>query len=81
VRYRLFDALAAIPRLTVAQLDGNQCPGGSQIGRLTLDTSAGRFVQPVYNMVPPHGIAAQFGMQVLGRSRLPLVDYVLYCPI
>jgi len=59
----------ATDKCTVQQLDQNQCPGSAQVGQLTLSGNSGfgafSFVAPVYNMVPPGGMPAQFGANVL----------------
>ena len=57
----------ATPKCTVAELDINGCPVDSQIGTLALDATVSLFAgaQPVYNMVPPKGVAAQFGTNLL----------------
>jgi hypothetical protein len=57
----------AIPRCTVEELDANSCPGASQVGTLTLSAKVNLFGPnlPVYNMVPPTGVAAQFGTNLL----------------
>jgi hypothetical protein len=68
----------AVPRCTRAQFNLEECPLGSQVGVNRTDTFEGpRFgkisegngtlntVQlPVYNMVPPPGVPAQFGFTV-----------------
>ncbi len=42
------------------------CPAGSQVGVLYVETTAyGTGNYPLYNMVPPHGVAAQFGAKVI----------------
>jgi len=57
----------ATPKCTDQELDNNQCPGASQIGTLTLSATVSLFGPniPVYNMVPPAGLAAQFGSNLL----------------
>ena len=54
-------------KCTDAELDANQCPGSSQIGTLDLQATVSLFGPniPVYNMVPPAGVAAQFGANLL----------------
>lgn len=57
---------SATPKCTVADLDQNACSGATQVGQLTL--GAGAIINltlPVFNMVPPRGITAQFGANVL----------------
>jgi hypothetical protein len=57
----------ATPKCSVEQLDANSCPAASQIGQLTLSATVNLFngPQPVFNMVPPAGVAAQFGTNLL----------------
>ena len=57
----------ATPKCTVAELDIGACPVDSQVGTLLLDTKVTLFPSgtPVYNMVPPTGVAAQFGTNLL----------------
>ncbi len=42
---------------------GGQCPSGSQVGTLDIGLQSGGvgYIEPLYNMVPPPGVAAQFG--------------------
>ena len=57
----------ATPKCTVAELDVSACPVDSQVGTLVLDATVSLFPSgtPVYNMVPPTGVAAQFGTNLL----------------
>ena len=42
------------------------CPHGSKVGELYLETIGyGTGNYPLYNMVPPHGVAAQFGTRII----------------
>ena len=52
----------AVPTCTVQQLDTGACPSASQVGQLDLmSTQFARELVPLYNMVPPPGMPAQFG--------------------
>jgi hypothetical protein len=53
----------AVARCTREQLTGFQCPGSAQVGVLTLDLGNGeKFLdEPIYNLVPPAGVPAEFG--------------------
>ena len=43
------------------------CSGAAQVGLVTIDTAAGETtVSPIYNLVPPAGVAAQFGARFNG---------------
>jgi hypothetical protein len=57
----------ATPKCTIEDLDNNNCSGASQVGMLmlndTLDALEGPY--PVYNMVPPTGVPAEFGANLL----------------
>jgi hypothetical protein len=56
----------ATPKCTVQELDGNECSGAAQIGQVTLLSSIGfNLTLPVYNMVPPAGVPAEFGANAL----------------
>ncbi len=57
----------AVPKCTVGELDTDSCPVDSQIGTLVLDATVTLFPNgtPVYNMVPPTGVAAEFGTNLL----------------
>ncbi len=49
------------------------CPDDSQVGWLTLADSGGaRAVAPVYNVVPPPGHLAEFGVQPLASAFIPI---------
>jgi hypothetical protein len=53
----------ATPRCTREELDNNACPPDTQIGiqAVALNIYGGSFLKfPIYNMVPPRGVAAQF---------------------
>jgi hypothetical protein len=46
-------------------LFGEGCPASTQIGTLTLNTTFGDITVPVFNLVPPPGLPAQFGFDAL----------------
>ncbi|HEY1687455.1 MAG TPA: hypothetical protein VGF95_01170 [Solirubrobacteraceae bacterium] len=64
----------ALPRCTREQFDEEECPTGSQIGIApTILGKAGleyvfQLDFPVYNLVPPSGHPAEFGLQILGNE-------------
>ena len=67
----------AVPQCTRAQLDGEECPGVSQVGNdqvgLEYEGPQGGvfFIrEPVFNMVPPPGVAAEFAFSVAGFHAL-----------
>jgi uncharacterized repeat protein (TIGR01451 family) len=69
----LFGNPAAVPRCTRASLDGQACPGASQIGTDSVGNyslagggTRGYEVVAVYNMVPPAGVPAEFAFSVAG---------------
>jgi hypothetical protein len=71
----LFGDPNAVPRCTRAQLDGQQCPAQTQIGVDAAGLSAtfgstegpGAIERlPVFNMVPPPGVVAEFAFSILG---------------
>jgi hypothetical protein len=45
--------------------DGVVCPDDTQIGVAELDLSGKSFNVPVYNLVPPHGLPAEFGFSII----------------
>ncbi len=59
----------ATPRCPVTQLDSNTCPVASQVGQLTVTLNVGGgsspISEPLYNVVPPAGMPAQFGANIL----------------
>ncbi len=60
---------SAVPECTREQFDGEGCPSSSLIGEDHASISGvGNFKTLVYNMVPPPGIAAQFGFNFNGTS-------------
>ena len=67
----------ATPECTRAQLDGEDCPAASQVGNdqvgLESENAQGgvpmgpaMIREPVFNMVPPPGVAAEFAFSVAG---------------
>lgn len=69
---------SALPKCTVQELDNTGvfgttagsplCPAGSQVGQIGLIANIGsttELVFPLYNMVPPAGMPAQFGANAL----------------
>jgi uncharacterized repeat protein (TIGR01451 family) len=60
----------AVPRCTRKQFDDGLCPASTQIGmdraRLPRFFVGGGLSLPVYNLVPPKGIPAQFGFEIFG---------------
>lgn len=55
----------AAPKCALQDLDVNACAPSSQIGTLVLNTGLGQLTTPLYNLVPPAGVPAQFGVNVL----------------
>jgi hypothetical protein len=68
----------AVSQCTRKQLDtfaqggggpgGDGCPGSSQIGVLRVWSNIFEYFFPVYNMVPPPGVPAEFAVDILGHS-------------
>jgi uncharacterized repeat protein (TIGR01451 family) len=60
-----------VPQCTNPQLLREQCPGASQIGLLQVSVDGGApFRSRVFNMVPPAGVAAEFGAYIEGTVTL-----------
>jgi hypothetical protein len=60
----------ATPKCEVQQLNNGACPPSSQVGQLILKVflfspPATNVVAPLYNIVPPAGMPAQFGSNIL----------------
>ena len=59
----------ATPKCPVTQLDSSSCPAATQVGELTITINLGGgnspISAPLYNLVPPAGMAAQFGANIL----------------
>ena len=53
----------ALATCTRSQLTAFQCPGAAQVGLITLQTTHGGafFEEPLYNLLPPAGVPAEFG--------------------
>jgi hypothetical protein len=78
----LGSALAA-PRCTLAELSSAQhCPADTAIGHLTTRpvTSSTSIDGPLYNMVPDHGVAAEFGFYDVLRGSHVLYSSVVPSP-
>jgi hypothetical protein len=61
----------AVPRCARQQLEEETCSPSSQVGTVVANAKTGQLVPfrvsvPVYNMVPPPGLPAQFGVQLFG---------------
>jgi hypothetical protein len=60
---------SAVPECTREQFDGENCPTASLIGENHANLSGnGNFAENVYNLVPPPGVAAQFGFAFNGTD-------------
>jgi hypothetical protein len=72
----LFGDPGAVPQCTRTQLDGQQCPAQTQIGidavgkALESGGTESLFTLPVYNMVPPAGVPAEFAFSIAGRHAI-----------
>ncbi len=68
------DPGAVTAQCTRQQLDstvnGSNCPIGSVIGEFEASLAGSEAGEPVYNMVPPPGVPAQFGFSLLGNKVL-----------
>ena len=60
----------AVPQCTREQFDNEKCPPGSWIGEDIAQITGAGFDRYVYNMVPPPGVAAQFGFTLDGITTL-----------
>ncbi len=59
----------AVEKCTREEFDGEKCPAYTEIGEKDASASGlGLLSQRVYNLVPPPGIAAQFGFTISGVS-------------
>src|ERR1700709_70208 len=57
----------AMPRCTHQQFEGStpRCSGSTQVGMLRTNIKGlGEVINPVYNLTPPSGVAAQFGVAI-----------------
>ena len=61
----------AVARCTREQLTEFTCPGAAQVGIITLKLSHGSFTdEPLYNLVPPEGVPAEFGTRFNSYTNL-----------
>ncbi len=65
----------AIPQCTRQQLDAQACPADTEIGNDTVMKTteggggpSGYLLLPVYNVVPPQGVADQLGVLIAGKQ-------------
>src|SRR6202034_933217 len=59
----------AVPKCTRRQFDGEECPPNTQIGENYPSVSGPNLTpEAVYNLVPPPGVAAEFGFTFVGVS-------------
>jgi hypothetical protein len=55
----------ATPKCTHFDLQAGRCSGSTQVGVLEVETAShDNFVEPLYNLVPPAGLPAQFGIRI-----------------
>ncbi len=55
----------ATPKCTHFEFQRSECSGSTQVGVLQIETAFhDDFVEPLYNLVPPTGLPAQFGIRV-----------------
>jgi hypothetical protein len=61
---------SAVPQCTRQAFDGEECSEASQVGtdQASAFSGAGLFNLPVYNLVPPPGVAAQFAFTSNGTN-------------
>jgi hypothetical protein len=65
---------AAVPRCTLDQLDGQECPAQTQLGADLVgksETGGGTHqltFYPVYNIVPPPGVPEEFAFSLAGKD-------------
>jgi hypothetical protein len=63
----------AMPRCSRQEFEGNSphCPGSTQVGVLRANVfNLGQTEVPIYNLVPPAGVAAQFGFSIFNFTSL-----------
>ena len=62
----------AVPRCTRQDFEGSEpkCSPNTQVGSLQTDLFLGQAGGPIYNLVPPPGMAAQLGFSVYGDNAL-----------
>jgi hypothetical protein len=63
----------AVPRCSHQSFEGNvpHCPGSTQVGVLRANVvGVGEIIGPVYNLVPPPGVAAQLGFSSISFNSL-----------
>jgi NHL repeat len=63
---------SATPKCTRAEVIKFKCSGAAQVGRITINEAAlsgsgfhGEYPAPIYNVVPPRGVAAEFDANIL----------------
>jgi uncharacterized repeat protein (TIGR01451 family) len=64
-----FSTINVVPGPTGPKSRANECPPGSAVGVAIIEQleGEGRLMKlPIYNLIPPPGMPAQFGFQILG---------------
>jgi DNA-binding beta-propeller fold protein YncE len=60
---------SATPKCTRGEVDGNRCSGAAQVGFIEVGLPpGGSTADGIYNLVPPKGIAAEFGAFITERT-------------
>jgi DNA-binding beta-propeller fold protein YncE len=54
----------ATPKCSPYHVERRECSDAEQVGVITVIDTRNGFVEPLYNVVPPAGVAAQFGAEI-----------------
>ena len=58
----------AVPRCTLTEFEQETCPASTQVGEDMTTAQGASIIEPVFNLVPPPGVAAQFAFSFFGAN-------------
>src|ERR1700727_664265 len=59
------NAVPACPSTLLYASGNSECPDNTAVGIVKIYISGGSFTRPLYNLIPPSGVVAEFGTQLL----------------
>jgi hypothetical protein len=64
------NAIPQCPSTLLFASGNSECPDNTAVGVVKITISGGSFTRPLYNLIPPSGVVAEFGTQLLNAPIL-----------